>query len=289
MGSASIDAKVWLITGCSSGFGRELAIAARKRGDLVVATARKVATLDELKALGCQVLTLDVTSDDDTVKGVVAQAHALHGRLDILVNNAGFSILGALEEASSKDAQDLFDTNVFGLLRVTRAVLPYMREKRSGTITNIGSQGGYAAFPVCGMYCATKFAVAGISQSLRQEVASLGIDVTLIEPGMFSTNILTQVRRCEGKIEDYAPIVDQTVSWLDSVNGADVDDPAKGAQAIVEALTKTGRCVGRELPARLPLGTGVFDTIQGVITKGQQELDEWKDFTKAEAFQHDKA
>ncbi|TMW67859.1 hypothetical protein Poli38472_007531 [Pythium oligandrum] len=278
---------VWLITGCSSGFGRELALTARKRGDLVIATARKVETLKGLQDLGCEALTLDVTADDATVNDIVAKAHAIYGRIDILVNNAGYTSNGAVEEASSEETQQIFDTNVFGLLRVTRAVLPYMREKKSGTIANIGSLAGYAPFPAFGLYCATKFAVAGVTQALRQEVAGFGIDVTVVEPGLFQTNIVGAGSFFKKSIPEYAPLTDFFKELAENGIGAPSADPAKGAQAIVEALTHSGRGEGRALPNRLPLGGDVRDVVQNVLTTGQKELDEWKDFTDPKAFAFD--
>ncbi|TMW67870.1 hypothetical protein Poli38472_007543 [Pythium oligandrum] len=279
------EPKVWLITGCSSGLGRLIAIAARKRGDLVIATARKIETLDELKTLGCEALTLDVTSSDATVNDVVATAHAFYGRIDILVNNAGYATMGVVEEASTEDVQAVFDTNVFGLLRVTRAVLPYMREKKSGTIVNIGSGAGYVAFPIFGVYGATKFAVAGLTQSLRQEVAAFSIKVTTIEPSSFETSGFGGMKGFANQIAEYEPV---KKAILEGMAGALVPgDAAKGAQAIVEAITQSGRCEGRELPNRLPLGAGNYELIQGVLDNAKKELDAWVDFTKAETFAKD--
>ncbi|TMW67876.1 hypothetical protein Poli38472_007548 [Pythium oligandrum] len=285
--ASTTNNKVWLITGCSSGFGRELAIAARNRGDLVIATARKIETLRALQDLGCEALTLDVTADDATVNDVVVKAHGTYGRIDILVNNAGYTSNGAVEEASNEEIRAIFETNVFGLLRVTRAVLPFMREKRSGIIANIGSVSGYATFPACGIYCATKFAVAGVTQTLRQEVAGLGIEVTVIEPGMFQTNVLNAGTFFKKSIPDYAPVTQFFKDIAEHGLSVPASNPTKGAQAIVEALTKSGRCEGRTLPGRMPLGGDVFDAIQNVLTTGQKELDEWKDFTDSNAFRFD--
>ncbi|TMW67911.1 hypothetical protein Poli38472_007583 [Pythium oligandrum] len=280
----STSTNVWLITGCSSGFGRELALAARRHGDLVIATARKVEALDELKNLGCDVLALDVTASEDVIKQVVDEAHALYGRIDILVNNAGYTIFGAVEEASDKDVFEMFDTNVFGLLRVTRAVVPYMREKRSGTIANIGSGAGYVPFPTNGVYGATKFAVAGVSQALAQEVAHLGIEVAVIEPGMFRTNILSTGRTFQHSIADYEPIRKVFDHQMETGFSVPPCDPAKGAQAIVEALTKTGRCVGRLLPRRLPLGGDCLPLMDAELALREKEKNDWVDFVDPKAF-----
>ncbi|TMW67853.1 hypothetical protein Poli38472_007525 [Pythium oligandrum] len=233
---------------------------------------------------GCEALPLDVTADDATVNDIVAKAHALYGRIDVLVNNAGYAAVGAVEEVNSEEAQAIFDTNVFGLLRVTRAVLPYMREKRSGVIANIGSLAGYAALPACGIYCATKFAVAGLTQSLRQEVAGFGIDVTVVDLGMFQTNINNANQFAKRSIPNYAPFIEHFKNITTNGDGVPLGDPAKGAQAVVETLTQTGRCEGRALPNRMPLGGNVNDLIQHVLTTGQKELNEWKYFTDAKAF-----
>ncbi|TMW67868.1 hypothetical protein Poli38472_007540 [Pythium oligandrum] len=277
--------KVWLITGCSSGFGREISIAARRRGDLVIATARKIETLEDLKELGCATLTLDVTASDETVKQVVAAAHAIYGRIDILVNNAGFCVIGVVEEASAYEVQAMFDTNLFGLLRMTRAVLPYMREQQSGTIANIGSMAGYNAFPMGGIYNATKFAVAGVTQALRMEVASFGIKVTTVEFGSFLTPASEIIRRFDTHLPAYEPLTNAVLGGVAAVTH---DDPAKGAQAVVEALTQSGRCEGRELPRRLPVGGNIYDAWHAVQATAQKEFSEWEDFVKPEMYAFDK-
>ncbi|TMW67865.1 hypothetical protein Poli38472_007537 [Pythium oligandrum] len=283
MGQPTNETKVWLITGCSSGFGRQLAVAARNRGDLVIATARNVAVLGDLQNLGCEALTLDVTAHDSAIYNVVAKAHAIHGRIDILVNNAGIGAVGAVEEASSGEIQTIFDTNLFGVLRVTRAVLPYMREQRSGVIANIGSLTGFAPFPGCGIYAGAKAAVALTSQVLRLEVAPMGIEVTVVDLGPFKTQVLSKSIVHSKTIPDYDEITQGFKQAVAAGGNIPATDAALGAQALVEALTKTCRCVGRALPSRLPLGVG-YDVTHSVLTSSQQELDAWKDFTDPGAF-----
>ncbi|WP_096284613.1 SDR family oxidoreductase [Mycobacterium ahvazicum] len=182
--------KVWFITGTSRGFGREWTIAALQRGDKVAATARNTAALDDLVAeYGDAVLPigLDVT-DRDADFAAVKQAHDHFGRLDIVVNNAGYGHFGFVEELSEQDARDQLETNVFGALWITQAALPYLREQRSGHIIQVSSIGGITAFPLVGMYHASKWALEGFSQALAQEVAPFGVHVTLIEPGGFDTD-----------------------------------------------------------------------------------------------------
>jgi NAD(P)-dependent dehydrogenase (short-subunit alcohol dehydrogenase family) len=182
--------KTWFITGASRGFGREWAIAALERGDLVAATARDTSTLDDLvKRFGDAVLPLklDVT-DRDAVFDTVAQAHKRFGRLDVIVNNAGYGQFGMVEELSEAEAREQIETNLFGALWVTQAALPYLRGQGSGHILQVTSIGGISAFPNIGMYHASKWALEGISQSLAAEVAGFGIKVTLIEPAGYATD-----------------------------------------------------------------------------------------------------
>lgn len=182
--------KVWFITGTSRGFGREWAIAALERGDKVAATARNTASLDDLLAKYGDALLpieLDVT-DRDADFAAVKQAHDHFGRLDIVVNNAGYGQFGFVEELSEQDARDQIETNVFGALWVTQAALPYLREQRSGHVIQVSSIGGITAFPLVGMYHASKWALEGFSQALAQEVAPFGVHVTLIEPASFDTD-----------------------------------------------------------------------------------------------------
>jgi NAD(P)-dependent dehydrogenase (short-subunit alcohol dehydrogenase family) len=182
--------KVWFITGASRGFGREWAIAALERGDKVAATARDTATLDDLADTygdALLALRLDVT-DREADFAAVKQAHDRFGRLDVVVNNAGYGQFGFIEELSEAQARDQIETNVFGALWVTQAALPYLRAQRSGHIIQVSSIGGITAFPLVGIYHASKWALEGFSQSLAQEVAPWGIHVTLVEPGGFSTD-----------------------------------------------------------------------------------------------------
>jgi NAD(P)-dependent dehydrogenase (short-subunit alcohol dehydrogenase family) len=185
-----VSEKVWFITGTSRGFGRDWAIAALERGDKVAATARNSASLDDLVARYGDALLpirLDVT-DRDGDFAAVKQAHEHFGRLDIVVNNAGYGQFGFVEELSEQEARDQIETNVFGVLWITQAVLPYLREQRSGHMIQVSSIGGITAFPNLGIYHASKWALEGFSQALAQEVAPFGVHVTLIEPAAFDTD-----------------------------------------------------------------------------------------------------
>ncbi|MBQ1442957.1 MAG: SDR family oxidoreductase [Renibacterium sp.] len=182
--------KVWFITGTSRGFGREWAIAALDRGDRVAATARDASSLADLvQQYGELILPIQLeVTDREAVFAAVARAEAHFGRLDVVVNNAGFGQFGFVEELSEDEVRAQIETNLFGALWVTQAALPYLREQGSGHIIQVSSIGGISAFPLVGVYHASKWALEGISQSLAQEVAGFGIKVTLVEPGGFSTD-----------------------------------------------------------------------------------------------------
>ena len=198
--------KVWFITGTSRGFGREWTIAALERGDKVAATARNPESLSGLvEEYGQAILpiALEVT-DRDSDFAAVKQAHDHFGRLDIVVNNAGYGHFGFVEELSEADARDQIETNVFGALWVTQAALPFLRAQGSGHIIQVSSIGGIAAFPLTGIYHASKWALEGFSQSLAQEVAPFGIHVTLIEPGGFNTDWSGPSSRRSAELPDYA-------------------------------------------------------------------------------------
>src|SRR3954466_3337682 len=182
--------KVWFITGASRGFGREWTIAALERGDSVAATARDTSTLDDLvEKYGDRLLPLQLDVTDRAADfAAVAPAQERCGRLDVVVNNAGYGHFGFVEELSESDARDQLETNLFGALWVTQAALPFLREQGSGHIVQVSSIGGISAFPLVGIYHASKWALEGLSQALAQEVAPFGIKVTLIEPGGFATD-----------------------------------------------------------------------------------------------------
>ncbi len=180
---------------------------------------------------------------------------------------------------SDEEAKAHFNTNVFGQLAVTRAVLPYMRAQKSGIIGNMGSIAGWEGGPGCGLYCATKFAMVGVSQSLRAEVAHLNIRVVQIEPGYFRTNFLSGNHKVTAQkvIDDLRPAIDPMRGAFQAYDQNQPGDPVKGAKLIVEALTGSGRAEGRTLPSRLPIGSDAVAFIEGVLEKEKKGLDEWRD------------
>ncbi|KAL5375207.1 hypothetical protein DPSP01_011411 [Paraphaeosphaeria sporulosa] len=272
---------VFLITGTSSGFGSQIAKQALQAGHKVIATSRDAGKLSELKDLGAATLSLDINASEADIQNTIKEAAAIYGTIDILVNNAGYIWEGAVEEASAAEIQATFHTNVFAHVAVTQAVLPYLRAQKSGTIAFMGSIAGWEGGVACGLYCGVKFAVAGIAESLREEVASFGIKVTVVEPGYFRTNFLASGSKFLAKnpIADYEPVLAPIKGAFQAFNGNQPGDPVKGAQLIVEALTGTGRAEGRELPRRLLIGPDAVGFVTGVIEKETKSVEAWKDLS----------
>jgi NAD(P)-dependent dehydrogenase (short-subunit alcohol dehydrogenase family) len=267
-------AKVWFITGASRGFGALIAEQALERGDNVVATARDPATV--VNRLGGApnlfAVALDVT-DEAQARAAAEAAIARFGRIDILLNNAGFGLLGAVEEATAQEIERVYATNVFGLLAVTRAVLPHMRRQRSGHVLNISSIGGYAASAGWGVYGSTKFAVEGLTEALALELKPLGIRATVIEPGFFRTDFLDarSLSVSPTQIADYADTVGAMRSFAAGANHAQPGDPAKLARALMTVVDAA------DPPLRMPFGS---DTVRRIETKNAfvaEELGRWRD------------
>jgi NAD(P)-dependent dehydrogenase (short-subunit alcohol dehydrogenase family) len=235
--------KIWFITGAGRGIGAEIAKAALAVGDKVVATGRRIEQLNTAYAgHGEQVLSLALdTSREQDADAAVALALSRFGRIDVLVNNAGYGQLGLFEEVSSADIERQFQTNVFGLMHVTRAVLPAMRKQRSGHILNLASIGGFMGFENASVYCASKFAVEGFSESLAPEVAPFGINVTVVEPGFFRTDFLdkSSVRYGDKKISDYELASTASRATYDSYNHQQPGDPVKLGQMLVDLAAMT--------------------------------------------------
>jgi NAD(P)-dependent dehydrogenase (short-subunit alcohol dehydrogenase family) len=229
--------RTWFITGTSRGFGREWAIAALERGDRVAATARDASSLEDLvDKYGDAVLAmeLDVT-DRDAVFETVQRAHEHYGRLDIVVNNAGYGQFGMVEELSEQEARDQIETNLFGALWVTQAALPFLREQGSGHFLQVSSIGGISAFPGIGMYHASKWGLEGISQALSQEVKEFGINVTLIEPGGFSTDWGGSSARHAEPLDAYKPMHDAAQQRRAGNTPGDPNASAEAVMRIVDA------------------------------------------------------
>jgi NAD(P)-dependent dehydrogenase (short-subunit alcohol dehydrogenase family) len=262
------ESPVWLITGCSTGLGRALARLVIDRGWRAVVTARDQARVEDL-VRGAEdrtlALALDVT-DKDQIDAVVAAAREKFGRIDVLVNNAGYGYQSTVEEGEEAEIRAQFDTNVFGLFAITRAVLPAMRAQRSGRIINITSVAGLIGFPGSGYYAASKHAIEGFSDSLRAEVAPLGIGVTCVEPGPFRTDWAGRsLRQTENRIADYADTVGKRLKGTRESSGTQAGDPVRAGEAMIAAAQSSSP------PRHLVLGAFGFDA---VTMRMQQRLEE---------------
>ncbi|MBW4444891.1 MAG: SDR family NAD(P)-dependent oxidoreductase [Plectolyngbya sp. WJT66-NPBG17] len=265
--------KVWFITGASRGFGLGIARAALAAGDQVVATVRNQPaqlTTALHNHSNLYVVQMNVTQEDQ-VQAAVKQSIARFGQIDVLVNNAGYGMVTAIEEASDAEVRNQYDTNVFGLLNVTRAVLPHLRQQKSGHIINISSLFGYDAVPGWGLYGSTKFAVEGLSKGLAVELAPLGIHVTAVAPGLFTTDFLSPESYVAAKtiITDYEETVGPMRSGADALHGNQPGDPKKFAQVLIQ-LANTERP-----PLHLPVGKDTIAMYQNNAAKMAQEIKAW--------------
>jgi len=265
--------RVWFITGASRGLGALMAEAALADGNAVVAAGRNAAAIVERLGESPALLpvALDVTSEAQA-KAAVEAAVEKFGRIDVLINNAGFGLLAAVEESSDADVRRMYDTNVFGLLNVTRAVLPVMRKQRSGHVINMSSIGGYRSGAGFGVYCSTKFAVEGITEALHAELKPLGIHATVVEPGYFRTDFLDGSSLLVGKdiIDDYDETSGNVRRFAVGMNHNQPGDPQKLATALVTLVD------AQTPPLRLPLGT---DTLKAIAEKNEYvttETQAWK-------------
>ncbi len=267
----SVTEKVWFITGTSRGFGREWAIAALERGDKVAATARNTDTLDDLLARYGDALLpirLDVT-DREADFAAVKRAHDHFGRLDIVVNNAGYGQFGFIEELSEQDARDQIETNVFGALWITQAALPYLREQRSGHIIQVSSIGGITAFPLVGMYHASKWALEGFSQALALELSPFGVHVTLIEPGGFDTDWAGPSARHAKPLPAYDEVraaveAERTKRW------ASPGSPEASAAALLKVVD------AENPPLRVFFGSSPLETARADYESRLRNWEEWQ-------------
>ncbi len=265
--------KTWFITGASRGFGRIWAEAALKRGDRVTATARKLADVADLaERFGDTVLplALDVT-DSAQVQQAVHQAYAHFGRLDVLVNNAGASLFAATEEASDEQIRGLFDANYFGMVRVLRAALPLLRKQGSGHILGVSSGLGITALPLIGFYCATKWAVEALHESLAQEVRAFGLKVTLVEPGAYATDFGKSSQIADA-LEPYAEFRKQFLTHLANVERGDPEATAEAILKLVDAENP---------PLRLGLGTSILPRARAAYAERLETWEAWEDVSNA--------
>ncbi|MCX3061070.1 oxidoreductase [Streptomyces beihaiensis] len=280
----SQNTKVWLITGASSGFGRAIAEAAVAAGDTVIGTARRTDALADLVAEHpdrVEALALDIT-DGERTDAVAADVLARYGRVDVLVNNAGRTQVGAFEETTDAELRDLFELHVFGPARLTRALLPHMRERRGGAIVNMSSVGGQLSFAGFSAYSATKAALEQLSEGLADEVAPYGIKVLVVEPGAFRTNLFGKgAAYLSEPNQAYDETAGATRRMVQSGDGTQPGDPVKAAAAILLALD------AEKTPLRLPLGADGVDAIVGHLDAVRAEIAEWEEVARGTGFDED--
>lgn len=266
--------RVWLITGCSTGFGRELVKIVANKGEIAIGTVRKREQVADLEAI-----------NPDLVKGVILDVQKLDtinetariiekefGRLDVLVNNAGYGTLGPIEETSEDEIQRQFDVNVFGCVRMMKLALPFMRKQRSGNILNITSIAGLNGFPGVGIYNGSKFALEGIGEALAAETRHIGIKVTNIEPGPFRTDWAGRSATFnESSIEEYNETANKNTESIREVSGNQIGDPVRAAKAMYEVTTLDNP------PVHLPLGGPAYKRVSIRLQEFKEEIDKFRD------------
>jgi NAD(P)-dependent dehydrogenase (short-subunit alcohol dehydrogenase family) len=273
---------VWFITGASRGFGLQIARDLLDRGHQVVATARRAETVTDALGDNENVLAvaLDVT-DEEQARQAVRAAVERFGRIDVLVNNAGRGLLGAVEEATDAEVRAVYDTNVFGLLTVTRAVAPVLRAQRSGAIVNISSVGGFVSSPGWGVYASTKFAVEALSEALHAELKPLGVHVMVVEPGYFRTDFLdsSSLQIQQNRIDDYAdgPAGQMRITAGER-NHDQPGDPVKAAAAIIDVVES------ERPPVRLQLGNDTIAAVEAKLAHVQAVLAQWRSVSESTDF-----
>jgi len=275
------EKKVWFITGCSTGFGRALATNLLENGYRVAVTARnadKVADLVAIDPANALAIALDVT-DKQQVADAVAKAEEHFGHIDVLVNNAGFGYFGSIEESDEAEVRSMFEANFWGLAEMTRAVLPKMRERRSGTIVNISSIGGFVSFPGLGYYHATKYAVNGFSEALKKEVEPLGIKVVLVQPSGFRTDWAGRsANDAPSTIADYAEPAGTNQANIRGYSGNQPGDPVRAAKAIIQAVESD------EPPFYFLLGKAALKNARLKLDALKADFDKWADVTEGADF-----
>jgi NAD(P)-dependent dehydrogenase (short-subunit alcohol dehydrogenase family) len=270
--------KTWLITGCSSGFGQRLALAAARRGDRVIATARNAQTIEEMaKPFGGRMITLPLDVTHATAaKAAVAKSVETFGGFDVLVNNAGYGLYGAIEEGMPEEYRPMFEVNVFGLIETTRAALPILR-RSGGTIVNMSSGAGIAGGGGGGYYNAAKFAVEGISEALADELKPFGIRVLIVEPGPFRTDFLGRsITIAANEMPEYAP--SSRKHYRETNNGNQAGDPDKAIAVILQAVDAD------DAPLHLPLGPVAHSIAERKLASFRSDIDAWRDITIATDF-----
>ncbi len=277
--------RVWLITGCSTGFGRELVKIVSEKGEIAIGTVRNENQIKDLESINPDLvkgIVLDVQKQD-TIDAASEYINNEFGRLDVLVNNAGYGTLGPIEETSEEEVQRQFDVNVFGCVRMIKLALPFMRKQRSGNILNITSIAGLNGFPGVGIYNGSKFALEGIGEALAAETRHIGINVTNIEPGPFRTDWAGRSATFnESSIPEYNETATKNMDSIREVSGNQIGNPVRAAQAMYEVTTLENP------PVHLPLGGPAYKRVAIRLQEFKEEIDKFReigrptDFTEEE-------
>jgi len=277
----SPTSRVWFITGSSSGFGALLARELLRRGDRVIATARNASQIDDLPTLypdTARVFTLDVTKPAE-IEAIGRLAPTVFGHVDVLVNNAGYGVNGAIEEVSEDEFEPMFQTNIYGLIRTTRAFLPHFRERRSGHIINLSSIGGLIGGAGWGFYNVTKFAVEGFSEALAAEMKPLGVHVTVVEPGPFRTDFLGRSGKLAAKeLPEYKDTAGKAREYLKTQAGKQPGDPQKAVEAIITVTESPNP------PLHLILGKIALSRFRDKLEQWKKEMATWESLTLGSDF-----
>jgi NAD(P)-dependent dehydrogenase (short-subunit alcohol dehydrogenase family) len=275
------SSRVWFITGSSTGFGRLLAEAVLKRGERVIVTARdlsKVADMARKFPERARAFSLDVTNPAE-IEDVAAKAIASFGHVDVLVNNAGYGVNGAIEEVSEEEFEPMFQTNIYGLIRTTRAFLPHFRERRSGHILNLSSIGGLIGGAGWGYYNVTKFAVEGFSEALAAEMKPLGVHVTVIEPGPFRTDFLGRSGKlAQRELPEYTETAGKARTYLKTQSGKQPGDPQKAVDALIKVVESPNP------PLHLILGKIALTRFREKLSQWENEIAAWEAVTQGADF-----
>jgi len=277
------ESKVWYVTGASKGLGLSLVKQLLAGGYKVAATSRNIEDLENAVGKGNPdflPLSVDLGKEQSVIDSIQSTVDNF-GQLDVVVNNAGYGLLGSLEELSDKEARANFEINVFGMLNVTRNAMPYLRKQKSGHIFNISSIGGFSGgYPGFSIYCATKFAVAGLTESLAAEIKPFGVHATVVLPGYFRTNFLTpgSLSVPENPIEEYAVVRESQNAHQHSINGNQEGDPDKASAALITIAEVENP------PVYLFLGADAYQTAEAKISLVQKEMDQWESLATSTAF-----
>jgi NAD(P)-dependent dehydrogenase (short-subunit alcohol dehydrogenase family) len=274
--------KVWFVTGASKGLGLSLVKQLLNKGYNVAATSRNIADLESAVGKTENFLPLAVNiTDEQSVNEAISQAISLFGKIDVVVNNAGYGLVGALEELSDAEARANFDVNVFGSLNVIRAAMPHLRVQGSGHIFNVSSIGGFTGnFPGFGIYCATKFAVQGFTESLAAEIKAFGVKATIVSPGYFRTNFLNSdsLSVPKNEIAEYKAVRDVQNAHQGDINGNQAGDPEKGVAAIITVAE------AENAPLHLFLGQDAYDIAYQKMNDVKADLENWKELITSTGF-----